>query len=73
MNTRSSNFQPLDIVEQSVRRSLDFAVGHCHGQSLSVEYCLGEQNNTWIVKVVKDDYTLTYWFSMLREFLTERN
>jgi hypothetical protein len=61
MNTRSSNFRPLDFVAQSVRCSLAFVVGHCHGQSLSaVEYCLGEQNNTWIVKVLKDYYKLTY-------------
>jgi hypothetical protein len=73
MNTRSSNFQPLDIVEQSVRCILEFVVGHCHRQSLSVKYCLGVQNNTWIVKVLKDDYTLTYWFSVLRELLTELN
>jgi hypothetical protein len=38
-----------------------------HGQPLAVEYCLGVQNNTWMVKVLKDDYTLTYWFSVLRE------
>jgi hypothetical protein len=34
---------------------------------------LGEQNNTWIVKVLKDEYTLTYWFSVHRELLTELN
>jgi hypothetical protein len=74
MNTRSGNFRPLDFVAQSVRCSLEFVVGDCHGQSLSAaEYCLGVQNNAWIVKVLKDDYTLTYWFSVLRELLTELN
>jgi hypothetical protein len=74
MNTPSSNFRPLDFVAQSVHCSLDFVVGHCHRQLLlSVECCLGVQNNTWIVKVLKDDYTLTYWFSVLRELLTELN
>jgi hypothetical protein len=34
MNTRSSNFLPLDFVAQSARWSLEFVVGHCHGQSL---------------------------------------
>jgi hypothetical protein len=38
-----------------------------------VEYCLVAQNNTWIVKVIKDDYTLTYWFIVLRELLAELN
>jgi hypothetical protein len=33
MNTRSSNFLPLDFVAQSVRCSLEFVVGDCHGQS----------------------------------------
>jgi hypothetical protein len=43
-------------------------VGDCHGQSsLAVEYCLGVQNNTWIVKVLKDDYMLQLCFSVLRE------
>jgi hypothetical protein len=67
MNTRSSNFRPLDFVAQSVRCRLSFVVGDCHRQSLlSVELCLGVHNNKWIVKVLKDDYTLTYWFSVLR-------
>jgi hypothetical protein len=58
-NTRSSNFRPLDFVAPSVRCcSLEFVVGDCHGRSLlGVEYCLGAQNNTLIVKVLKDDYT----------------
>jgi hypothetical protein len=43
-------------------------VGDCHGQSLlAVEYCLGEQNNTLVVKVLKDYYTLRYCFSVLGE------
>jgi hypothetical protein len=63
MNTRSSNFRPLE-----------FVLGDCHGQSLlAVEYCLGVQNNTRVVKVLKDDYTLMHWFSVLRELLTELN
>jgi hypothetical protein len=74
MNTRSSNFRPLDFVTQIVPCSLEFVIGDRHGQSLlAVEYCLGVQNNAWIVKVVKDDYTLTYWFSVLRELLAELN
>jgi hypothetical protein len=74
MNTRSSNFRPLDFVAQSVRSSLHFVVEDCHRQTLlAVEYCLRVQNNTWIVKVLKGDYTLTYWFSVLRELLTELN
>jgi malate synthase len=49
-------------------------VGDCHGQSLlAVEQCLGVQNNTWIAEVLKDDYTLKYCFSVLRELLTELN
>jgi hypothetical protein len=57
MNTQASNFRPLDFVVQSVRCSLEFVVGDCHGQLLlAVEYCLGVHNNTWIVKVLKDDY-----------------
>jgi hypothetical protein len=69
--TRSSNFRPLEFTAQSVRCSLDFVVGDCHRQSLlAVEYCLEVQNNMWIVKVLKDDYTLMYWFSVLRELLT---
>jgi hypothetical protein len=43
-------------------------VGYCHGQLLAVEYCLGVQNNTWFVKVLKDDYTLRYFFNVLRTF-----
>jgi hypothetical protein len=67
MNTRSSYFRPLDFVAESVRCGLEFVVGYCHGQSsLSVEYCLGVQSNTWIVRVLMDDYMLTYWFSALR-------
>jgi hypothetical protein len=42
-------------------------VGDFHRQSLlAVEYCLGVQNNMWTV-VLKDDYTLKYCFSVLRE------
>jgi hypothetical protein len=34
-------------------------MGDCHKQSLlAIEYCLGVQNNTWTVKVLKDDHTL---------------
>jgi hypothetical protein len=43
-------------------------VGDSHGQPLAMECCLGVQNNTWIVKEIKDDYTLSYNFSVLREF-----
>jgi hypothetical protein len=64
-------FRLLYFVTQSIRWSLEFVVGDCYGQSLAVKYCLGVQNNTWIVKVIKDDYTPTYWFSVLGEFLTE--
>jgi hypothetical protein len=72
INTRSTKFPPLGFVAQSVRCSLDFVVGDCHRQSsLAVECCLGEENNTWIMKVLKDDYTLTFWFSVLRELLTQ--
>jgi hypothetical protein len=71
---RSSNFRPLDFVARSVRCSLDFVVGDCHRQSLlAVEHSLRVQNNTWIVMVLKGDYTLTYWFSVLTELLTELN
>jgi hypothetical protein len=43
-------------------------VGDYHRQSsLAVEYCLGVQNNTWIVNVIKGNYTLRYCFSVLRE------
>jgi hypothetical protein len=74
MNTRASNFRPLDFVAQTVRCSLEFVVGDCHGQSLlAVECCLGVQNNTRIVKVLKNYYTLTYWFSVLNELLAELN
>jgi hypothetical protein len=40
-------------------------VGDC--QLLAVEYCLRVQDNMWIVKALKDDYTLRYCFSVLRE------
>jgi hypothetical protein len=73
MNMRSSNFRPLDFVARSVRCSLDFVVEDCHIRSLAVEHSLRVQNNTWIVKVLKGDYTLTYWFSVLTELLTELN
>jgi hypothetical protein len=42
-------------------------VGDCSTQSLAVEYCLGQQNNAWIVKVLADDYMLKYCFNVLRE------
>jgi hypothetical protein len=49
-------------------------VGDCHGQSsLAAEYCLGVQNNAWIVKVLMNDYTLRYCFSVLTNLLTELN
>jgi hypothetical protein len=49
-------------------------VGDCHRlPSLAVEYCLGEQNSTWIAKMLKDDYKLKYCFSVLRQLLTELN
>jgi hypothetical protein len=35
----------------------DALLGDCYGQSsLAVEYCLGVQNNTCIVKVLKEEY-----------------
>jgi hypothetical protein len=60
-------FRPLDFVAKGLRCSLEFVVGDRHGHSLlPVKCCLGVQNNTWIVKVLKDDYTLTYCFSVLK-------
>jgi hypothetical protein len=44
-----------------------------HHLSLAVECCLGVQNSTWIVKVLKDDYTLRDCFNVLRELWTELN
>jgi hypothetical protein len=38
-----------------------------------MEYYLGVQNNSWILKVLKDDYTLAYCFGVLRELLSELN
>jgi hypothetical protein len=70
---KNFNWEPI-IVHSVQQKSSEFVVEDCHGQSLlAVKYCLGVQNNTWIVKVLKEDHTLTYWFSMLRELLTELN
>jgi hypothetical protein len=43
--------------------------GDRHGQWST--YCLGVQNTMWIVKVLKGNYTPTYWFSVLRELLAK--